>query len=207
MEINLATLVKHNLTADEYIWMYQKYYGNTFPVKYVLDKEKLQTEGWLKVMPDQIVLRQKTINMFEEGDYVFKEEEESSDVQKIIIKSIDAAKADVKNWIAEYRELFPNKTSGGRLLRATPAVCIKNMCTFIGTNSKRGSIITKEMVINATKEYLKVQAKDGYTYTKAANYFIMKDGDSLLLQHIEILATLGESKITSDGSKNMTDDI
>jgi len=203
MEIDLTVLLKNNLTADEYVWLYQKYYGNNFPIKHVLDKDKLQTDGWLKVTPDQIVLRQKTINMFEEGDYVFKEEEEVKPVKQ----TIDKAKADVKNWISEYRELFPHKTSGGRLLRATPAVCIKNMCTFIGTNSKRGKIVSKDTILNATKEYLKIQARDSYMYTKAANYFIMKEGDSLLLQHIEILETAGVSNILGDGSKNMTDDI
>lgn len=204
MDINLATLVKLDLTADEYVWLYQRYYETNIPVTYTLDKEKLQKNGWVKVLPDQIALRHKTRNLFEEGDYVYDEEEEK---KKPSTTSITGAKADVKNWIAEYRELFPAKTPSGRLLRGTPSACIKKMESFIGTNSSRGNVITKEEILGATKEYLKGQARGGYMYTKAANYFIMKDQDSMLLQHIEILKENNNQSLVSDGTSDMTDDI
>jgi hypothetical protein len=202
MEINLVKLVKHDLTADEYLWLYQKYYETDIPIKYVLDKEKLQRNGWVKVLPDQIVLRHKTRNLFEEGDYVHSEEQ-----TRPTAVTINGELNKVKDWIQEYRELFPAKTPSGRLLRGTPSGCIKKMQTFVKQNSSRDNIITKEVVINATKEYLKGQAREGYMYTKAANYFILKDQDSLLLQHIEILKDNNNQSLVSDGTSNFTDDI
>jgi len=203
MDINLAMLVKNNLTADEYVWLHQKHYETSIPVTCVLDKEKLQADGWVKVLPNQIVLRLKTQNFFEGGEYSYDEEE-----QKVpTAVTINGEVGKVKNWVQEYRELFPTKTPNGRLLRATPAVCIKKLETFIKSNSSKGNIITKDVVLNATKEYLKGQARGGYMYTKAANYFIIKDQDSLLLQHIEVLKDSNNASIVSDGTSNMTDDI
>lgn len=205
MEINLVELVKNNLTADEYLWLYQKYYETNIPVKYVLDTEKLQTNGWIKIMPDQLVVRQQTVNLFEGGDYVYDEKEEEQ--RKTTTVTISGEVSKVKSWIQEYRELFPTKTPSGRLLRATPAACIKKMETFIKNNSSRGDVITKDSILNATKEYIKGQVRDGYMYTKAANYFIIKDQDSLLLQHIELLKDTNNQPLVSDGTSNMTDDI
>lgn len=203
MDINLAELVKNNLTADEYVWLYQRYYETNIPVKYKLDKEKLQADGWVKLLTDQVVLRQKARNFFEQGDYVYDEKEE----EKSNALTIKNELSKVKDWVQEYRELFPAKTPGGRLLRGTPSGCIKKMQTFVKQNSSKGNIITKDIVINATKEYLKGQAREGYMYTKAANYFIIKDQDSLLLQHIEILKESNNKSLVSDGTSNMTDDI
>lgn len=205
MDINLAMLVKENLTADEYIWLHQKYFETNIPVKGSLDKSKLQTAGWVKVLPDQIVLRQKTVNLMEGGDYVYDEKAEEEAEEKKAKATISSAKASVKDWIEEYRDLFPKKTNSGRLLRGTPSGCIKKMTTFIGNNSTRKNVITKEQVMNATKQYLNAQKRGGYMYTKAANYFIEKDGDSQLYQHIEQLDD--NTPLVHDGTSNMTDDI
>lgn len=201
MEINLAELVKNNLTADEYVWLHQKYYGTNLPVVSRLDKTKLQNDGWVKVLPDQIVLRQKTRNMFEQGDYIYEEHKPDS-------VTITGEVSKVKDWIEEYRELFPLKTVNGRLLRATPSACIKKMESFIKNNSTRKKILTKDIILEATKSYLNDQKRSGYLYTKAANYFINKEQDSMLLQCIEVLNS-SSIPVTngSDGTNSMTEDI
>ena len=207
MEINLAELVKHGLTPDEYVWLYQRYHDTNIPVKYQLDKMKLQSNGWVKVLTDQVVIRQKAIKLFEGEPYVFDESKEEEETKKKEAITIAGEVSKVKDWIQEYRELFPTKTPGGRLLRGTPSGCIKKMQTFVRNNSSRNNHITKDIVMNATKEYLKGQARDGYMYTKAANYFILKEQDSLLLQHIEILKENNNQSLVSDGTSDMTDDI
>jgi hypothetical protein len=199
MEINLAELVKHDLTADEYVWLYQKYEGTKVPIKYTLDKEKMQSNGWVKVTPDQIVLRRKAHLLFEVEDY---------DYEKHNTTTIKEEVSRVKNWIGDYRGLFPRKTNNGRLLRGTPASCTKKMETFINNNSSKGNIITKEMILRATQKYLNEQKREGFLYTKAANYFIMKEQDSMLLQYIEVIQE--EGAVTNDGSDGtniMTEDI
>ena len=199
MEIDLVKLVKFNLTADEYIWLHQRYYDTAIPVNYVLDKDKLQANGWVKVLPDQIVIRNKTKNMFEGGEYVYDEDQDSVNTDTITYQL-----SKVKEWASIYREQFPVKNSVNRMLRATLPACSKKLEIFIKNYSTKNKVITKDMVLEATKKYLKEQARERYTYTKAANYFIEKDGDSLLLQYIE---SAGEMDTISDGSKSMSDDI
>ena len=85
-------------------------------------------------------------------------------------------KNDVVTWIDEYRDLFkPALRSGGRPIRGDRAACIDKMVKFIKTHQ-----YSKEQIIEATTRYMDRKSRENYTYTKCADYFIIKDGLSEL---------------------------
>jgi len=76
-------------------------------------------------------------------------------------------------WIDEYLALFPPKIKpAGKLLRSDRNGCLKKMEKFINENKH----YPKEVILEATTQYIAERAKEDYAYTMTASYFINKEG-------------------------------
>jgi hypothetical protein len=136
----------------------------------------LQARGFIKISADGIIPRQPLIDLF-------KEEVNSN---------------NVKEWIQEWRLLWPEgvKTMG-RPVRGDKSGCLKKMTTFI--KSER---VTKDEIFEATKIYVFEKKRDDYKAMTCADYFINKDGISVLSALIEDIRTKGTKfkEVESSGS-------
>lgn len=84
---------------------------------------------------------------------------------------------DVPSWIEEYREIFPKGVrSGGYPVRGSKAGCLKKMEKFVKTHPH----YTKDMILEVTKAYVERKSRQMYQHMKLADYFIEKDGVSML---------------------------
>ena len=69
VSLNLTKLKGNKLTPSEFVYMLLKSESTKQLTKYLeilpIDREKLQTRGFIKIMPDQsLVLRQKALDLF-----------------------------------------------------------------------------------------------------------------------------------------------
>ena len=166
MEVDVGLLIRKDLTPNEYFFLYflvtKKMYSSKLPI----DLQKLERNKYIKI-GDQTFPRQNAINLFETSDS----------------KSIDALVKNVDNWIDEWRELWPSVRSHPYLeysLQGSRSGCIKNMKSFIKTHKT-----SKEDIFKATRIYISEKANIRFEYTVMANYFIIKNGHSLLEMYLE----------------------
>lgn len=98
-------------------------------------------------------------------------------VNDLEVKPIEEAKpSNTIDWMEEWYALFPKGLkSGGYPVRSGLTGCRNKMFKFL-----RKHKFNKEVIINATKLYLKEMEKQNYTYISLAHYFIEKDGKSIL---------------------------
>lgn len=85
---------------------------------------------------------------------------------------------NVKNWIVEWCDLFPDIKWNGISIKSEPKDCVNKMIKF----TKDFGIYDKDTIFAATKLYLEEKEKDDYDYTKRSTYFISKKGEPSLLQ-------------------------
>ena len=85
-------------------------------------------------------------------------------------------------WIEEYYELFPKGIkSGGFYVRSSIQDCSNKMFKFLNDNPQ----FTKDIILAATKNYIKDCEARNYDKMKLAPYFIIKDGTSMLSGYCE----------------------
>lgn len=122
----------------------------------------LQREGWCKVTEGRVQVRQKFLDLLEQ----------------------DTSPSLVKSWIDEWRTLFPaGVKTAGRPLRGDKQGVLKKMTAFCKANPK----YTKEEIFEATKQYIFEKRLENFKFTTTADYFILKNGVSLLGSLIEEL--------------------
>ena len=158
---NTALIKSHNLNPTTYFFLVSLQLGEQFP--WQLRQEtllNLQEQGWIKITPEGTSVRTKFANTFKK--YV----------------SFGA----VDSWIDDWRDLWPKgvKTMG-RLVRGDKQGCLKKMQTFL----KDYPEFTKEEIFDATKVYVFDRQRDGFKAMSCADYFIVKNGISLLAAHLE----------------------
>jgi hypothetical protein len=91
---------------------------------------------------------------------------------------------NVENWITDWYELWPTGIkSGGYYLKTDKKGSLRKMKNFLINNPE----YTRELIMKATQNYLLEQSIKGYSYTKLAPYFIIKDGISVLAGECEVL--------------------
>lgn len=101
---------------------------------------------------------------------------------------------DIPSWIDEYRNLFPAKIrSGGYPVRGSKKGCLRKMEKFVRENPQ----YTKDTILASTAEYVNSRNKVGYQHMKIADYFIEKDGVSMLAAECEWYLS---NEVTSDES-------
>lgn len=85
------------------------------------------------------------------------------------------------DWMEEWYSLFPKGVkSGGYAVRSGLNTCRTKMFKFLKRNK-----ISKDIIITATKLYIKNMEKQNYSYMQLAKYFIEKDGGSELESYCE----------------------
>lgn len=165
--INLTRLVTLNLSPTEYCYLIcllrkESYIGLLTSVQETNLLKSLEEKRYLKIInADEIVLRQKALNILNE-----------------------ISPHAVEEWIDEWRELFPSGVkTAGRPVRGDKKGCLKKMIKFCKDNPE----YTKENIIEATKIYVFDKRRNNYAKMTCADYFIMKDGISLLASLLEDL--------------------
>ncbi len=165
--INLAELEALSLSPTLYCYLYTLYFKQDYPL--ASDEVKaemndiLETAGYLKVTDEGIVLRNLTNLLFAKG-----------------VPTDDG----VDIWIDEWREIFPQGVkSGGRPVRGDKQGVSKKMKLFVKANPT----ITKEQIMEATKQYVFDASLKNYSFIICADYFINKNGSSMLGAVIEDL--------------------
>lgn len=171
--VNLTDLEELDLTPSLYCYLATLYYKKEYNVATDNLKRhmniKLQQLGFIKITEDGPVLREKCNEMFNRGI--------SSD------ESVEA-------WIEEWRDIFPTGVkSGSRPVRGDKQGVINKMKTFVKNNPK----ITKEQIITATKQYVFDASLKSYQYMICADYFIIKNGSSMLGAMVEDIETRGST--------------
>jgi hypothetical protein len=171
--VNLTDLEELNLTPSLYCYLATLYYKQEYNVvsenlKRHMDT-KLEQLGYLKVTEEGPVLRSKCDTMFKKG--VPSEE-------------------SVDEWIEEWRDLFPKGVkSGNRPVRGDRKGVYTKMKVFVKNNPK----VTKEQIIDATRQYVFDANLKSYQYMICADYFISKNGSSMLGAMIEDVEDRGST--------------
>jgi len=196
MEIDLKILANKGLRPDEYVYLYSVLHRDNLyvSVEVEVSLDDLVERDFIEIVEDGVKLKRKAKTILG----VYKAEH-----TKQIQKEADGC----NSWIEDYRELFPSKNIGGRALKGTFRHCVIKMKKFIQELSSKEVVMTKDIIMNATKLYLNSQAKDRYMYSKAADHFIWKGSpqtESYLYQYVEMYLEDPSVNIYSGG---MTDDI
>jgi len=80
-----------------------------------------------------------------------------------------------------YQKLWPAKiVSGGRPVKQGPMSLTKKLTTYLNKHPKT----TDAQILDATKRYLATKQKENYAYISCSDYFIEKNGNSLLESYI-----------------------
>lgn len=78
ISINIESVLKYKLTINEYIYLRDLYVDNKDKIDELyflidnINEDSLQDRGFVKITEDSIILRQKTIEMFEPLDLFYK---------------------------------------------------------------------------------------------------------------------------------------
>lgn len=186
--INLSTLAELKLTPSQYSYLICKHKDVPYPcanesVRDYYAKE-LERQGWLKITPDGIILREKTLKMLEENDN---------------------SPTSVENWIDEWRALWPKGVkSAGRPVIGNKKGVLKKMEDFC----KEYPEYSKKQIFEATKLYVFEMSQKGFSYMTCADYFISKEvkrGDktsllAALLEDLEGKETILQNMEKGNGS-------
>jgi hypothetical protein len=165
VQIDLTKLNKEQITANEYLFLYLASIGqaSTPDVFGDINLEKLQEKGFLKVTAEAFILRGKALNL------------------------VGRTAQGVDAWIDEWRDLWPTGVrSGGRPIRGNKSDCLKKMIGFIESTE-----YTKEEIMAATLAYVIEKKHADYKFMISADYFIRKDGCSVLESWCEDMKTRG----------------
>ena len=171
--INLSDLEELNLTPSLYCYLSTLYFKQEYPLASEqlinLMNEKLQELGFLKITEEGPILRDKSNTLFHKGVPI---------------------KESVDEWIEEWRDLFPaGVKSGNRPVRGDKKGVVNKMKTFVKQNPK----VTKEQIITATKQYVFDSSLKSYQYMICADYFIIKNGSSMLGAMVEDIEDRGST--------------
>ncbi len=178
LEINVEKLKEVGLTPSEYCFLIYHRKGIEFPFEippFIL--LALQSAGWIKFEEGNVILRDKFLNLI-------KIQEET---------------INVPSWINEYRDLWPEGVkSGGRPIRGDTSGCITKMQAFVNQHKS----VTKEDILEVTKMYIFEKARSNYAFMSCADYFIKKDGLSILAGLLEDVTTREEFRRNQDGGSS-----
>lgn len=195
MEINMDALVKHSLSPDEYVYLYCLVHDKELLARVNINIQVLELDGWIKIgTGNTIYKRQKSINLFKDEEFVYAKHNEAKMME-------DNLEEVVANW----REIFPKGVkTGGYPVRGTKGGCMKKMKKFIKSHKD----ITMKEIYDATRLYVKEKSIERYSYMKMADYFIEKDGGSMLEAYVERIREEGNPAVGYDQRiNNLTDDI
>lgn len=100
MNLELGVLNKHELTPDEYVWLYKRYFQDNTHVYVRISTDDLKEREWLN---EDLSLSPKSCSLFSD---------------------------DISTWIEEWREVFPNIRASHGNVRGDRQGCLKKMKVF-----------------------------------------------------------------------------
>ena len=101
---------------------------------------------------------------------------------------------EFQNLLETYANLWPKKIkSGNRLIRKSPNSLRTKLLAF----TKLRKDISSEVILDATKYYLKGAKQQGWEYTISADYFISKFGSSELEATCDLVIE-GKAKVAGE---------
>ena len=162
--IDVDQLEKLNLDPTSFIYLYYKVQGIK-PIPNIIESQVnydlLESLGYIKWLNNGDL-----INLRPKAKAIFKDVKDS---------------IDVDDWINDWRSIFPEGVkSGGRPVRGTKSGCVMKMKAFINRTK-----YSKSEIYYATKAYLAERKKDGFKFLICSDYFISKDGNSVLEAYCE----------------------
>ena len=129
------------------------------------DIDKLLELEYINMIDDNytVTFTQKGIDFIKEVVTEIKKE-----IKKEQKKVNEKLKAEIKEWIDEYRGLFKGTKPGAM---GDAKACLDKMVRFFEDYPDYAS---KEIVFNAAKNYINIEAGQNYKYLQRADYFIYK---------------------------------
>lgn len=112
----------------------------------------------------------------------------------------ESLKKEVKEWIHEYRDLFPKGLNNqGYPYKGDRKGCIDKMAKFMVDYPS----FSKEQILNATRSYIAKKARDNYNYMHLAHNFIIKNNVSMLAGYCEQAKDNNEEEQQSNNIMNL----
>lgn len=161
-----------------------------------------------------LILKSGSVNDFDEYNKTFGPFT-SDDLQELKDKKLIKVKKNVKEieladindyydetsdpiyWKNEFFEIFPKGVTNraGYYVKSNSGAVLKKLQTFIRKNKKYAK---KEIVLQATKNYIGKQSMSGFEMCKIAPWFIEKDGVSILASECQAILDNKEKVKTED---------
>lgn len=101
---------------------------------------------------------------------------------------------DLEKLAADYLDLWPpGVKSGGMYVRSGITTIIAKLRAFF----KQFPHYTDQEILAATRRYIDESRRDNYQYMKTAEYFILKNGGSVLESYCELVRNSGTGNYKS----------
>lgn len=188
LEIDNETLEKLELTPNQY-----------YLAKIIAEKDKDTFEKYCQIQNNEDIVINDLYKLYQKS-YIEVDPEEvglyNFDFDLIKVNLFENKKklssTEFEEFVNEWYDLFPKGIkSGGYLVRSGKSDCSKKLQKFM----KEHPNYSKEIIIQATKNYIIKCKENDYAYMKLATYFISKDGMSVLEGECEaVLANPGKSE-------------
>ncbi len=170
IQIDTILLEKEKLSPNGYVFLSLFYNNEESTLEVSKDLiSKLEELGYIKDTIDGLILRKKAIDLF--------------------TNKMPNKQKDLEDFVEKYRNLFPQGVkSGGRIVKGDKQGCLAKIKRF---NSKY-SEYTQQDILDATKAYLDLKRKVNWDKCVCADYFILKDGLSMLAGYCEDIKLRGK---------------
>ena len=168
-------LAEHNLSINEFIFILSHYRNDDNIDISLKILNSLQDKQFIKISTDEktIILREKSKLLIE---FLQIEGIESVKNKKVVKKSSRVISSELNEFIKEYRSLWKGLKPGSM---GSENNCRDKLYKWMTENPG----YSKEDILKAAKIYL--NTLDNYKYLQAADYFILKDGNSRLSAFID----------------------
>lgn len=173
MIITIDTEVVNNLgiSINEYCLLYLLFHDCKDTIEVTTEMIlNLEAKGFVKDQPDGIILRKKTLDLFN--------------------VAIPVKTKDLEEFVESYRALFPpGVKSGNRLVKGDRHGCLSKLKAF----ATKYPEFSREEILDATKVYVDLCRKRNYDKMTSADYFIEKDKISQLASYCEDIKARGKT--------------
>jgi hypothetical protein len=189
LHLLVKNLLNNNIDFQEYVLLYSLYnknidiicdYHDVEPYTNYIISNLTQKQFICRIVQNENKisledLYSNNLRLTSKGELIFKEFVKSAPSnEKLIPYKV--------SWIEDYYDLFPKGIkSGGFYVRSSIQDCSNKMNKFIIDNPQ----FTKDIILEATKNYINDCKARNYDKMKLAPYFIIKDGTSMLSGYCE----------------------
>lgn len=177
--VDLKKVVQSCLTVEEYFFAHMLFASERYMLDIYIKNAKL---NFIEIAKGLIQKNYVQFSKYDgdDLDYRIGNLEVTQEFLDLIHAKNDVT--GVESWIDKWYALWPTGIkSGGYYLKTDKKGVLKKMKDFVLSYPEFG----EELIMKATENYLLDQSLGGFSYTKLAPYFIMKDGMSVLAGECE----------------------